>query len=445
MGQWEDMYKAKLVAPAEAAKGIRNGDRIFCSGASSTPDVLMDAIFDRAVADEVIDVRVGLLIALAPVFKVLKPELQKNILIDNYYATPLDRQALQEGLAVHTPFHFSEFSRQATQFSGYNIGFLQSGPMDKNGWLNCGLAGNCIDTIAGLKDLYLQVNSFQPRIHGQNFVHISQVHRLVEHHQEPFAVPPAEVTDVDRAIAEHIAELIPDGATIQMGIGSVPNAIGEQLLSKQHLGLHTEMINDAVMKLFDAGVLDGTRKTVHEFQLKTFFCAGSSELYNWLNDNPMVYSTPVTHNNDPWLIARNDNMMSINAALEVDITGQCCSESFGPKQYTATGGQVDFTRGSWMSRGGKSFIALHATATDKETGEKVSRIVPQLKPGAIVTLTRTDVMYVVTEFGCVCLKGKSTRERAQALTSIADPDFRSELIQYARDVKYFILPEHEVF
>ncbi len=445
MGQWQETYKAKLASPAEAAKEIRDGDRIFCSGASSTPDVLMDAVFDRAIADEVRDVRVGLLIALAPVYKVLRPELQKNILIDNYYATPLDRAALQEGLAVHTPFHFSEFSRQATQFSGYNIGFLQSGPMDKNGWLNCGLAGNCIDTVAGLQDLYLQVNDSMPRIHGQNFVHISQVHRLVERHQEPFAVPPAPVTDIDCAIAEHIAELIPDEATIQMGIGAVPNAIGEQLLSKQHLGLHTEMINDAVMKLFDAGVLDGTRKTVHEFQLKTFFCAGSKELYDWLDDNPMVYSTPVTHNNNPWLIAQNDNMMAINAALEVDITGQCCSESFGPKQYTATGGQVDFTRGAWMSKGGKSFIALHATATDKETGEKISRIVPQLKPGAIVTLTRTDVMYVVTEFGCVCLKGKNTRERAQALTSIADPDFRSELIQYAKDVKYFILPEHEVF
>ena len=196
--------------------------------------------------------------------------------------------------------------------------------MDKNGWINCGLAGNCCDTMENLQDLYLQVNNFQPKIHGQNFVHISQVHRVVEQHQEPFAVPPAPVTDIDMAIAEHIAELIPDCATIQLGIWAVPNAIGEQLLSKHHLGLHTEMINDAVMKLFDAGVLDGTLKTIHRYQLKTFFCAGSKELYEWLDDNPMVYGTPVTHNNNPYLIAQNDNMIAINAALQIDLTGQCC-------------------------------------------------------------------------------------------------------------------------
>jgi acyl-CoA hydrolase len=198
------------------------------------------------------------------------------------------------------------------------------------------------------------------------------------------------------------------------------------------------------MKLFEAGVITNEKKNYYRYMINAFFAAGSAALYKWLDDNPMVYFAPVSINNDPYNVAKNDNMIAVNSTLEIDITGQCCSESFGPVQYTATGGQVDFTRGAYLSKGGKAFIATHSTAKDSTTGEIVSKIVPTLRTGATVTLTRTDVMYVATEFGVVNLKGKSLRERAKALISIAHPDFKGELRNYARQVKYFILPEHEV-
>ncbi len=442
MNKWEEMYKAKLTTPEEAVKDIKDNDKIFCGSGSCTPDALLGALFDRA--EELHNVVFGGLIMLGPLHKILKPELSTHILFDNYYATVMDRQALNEGISVHTPFHFSELPRQAGEFSNYKIIFTQCGPMDKNGYLSAGVSGNFLDVIDRIDSIYLEVNQYQPRIHGQNYYHISQVKRVVENHHPVIDLPPEPVTDVDRAIAEHIVKEIPDGATIQLGIGAVPNAIGEQLMSKHHLGCYTEMIPDAIMNLFEAGALDNTLKTFHKYQMNAFFAAGSSKLYEWLAENPMICFMPLSYNNNPYNVAKNDNMIAINSTLEIDITGQCCSEAIGTRQYTGTGGQVDFTRGAWMAKGGKAIIATHSTAKAWGSDEIVSKIVPQLKPGAPVTLTRTDVMYVATEYGMVCLKGKSLRERARALISIAHPDFRGELRQYAKDVKYFILPEHEI-
>ncbi len=443
MSKWEDMYKAKLTTPEEIAAEINSGDHVFASGASSTPVAILDALFDRAIAGEFEDVQLGSFIMLANVFKVLKPELQRNLLIDNYYASPLDRKALAEGLMTHTPYHFHRVTRQAVDDSGYRKLIVQAGPMDKQGYLNLGLFANYIDVVDELDALYIEVNDQQPIVHGPNWIHISQVDKLTENHHPLFSLPPEPATERDQAIAENIIDLIEDGSTIQLGIGGTTNAIGELLVRKKHLGCHTEMIGDAYMKLFEEGVLDNTRKNFHPHQMLCHFVLGSPELYDWVNDNPMIYLSPISYNNDPWIVGRNDNMVTINTTLEIDITGQCASESFGPIQYTATGGQVDFTRGAWISRGGKAFIVTHSVVEDKETGELVSKIVPQLRPGAVVTLTRTDVMYVATEYGVVNLRGKSLRQRAQALISIAHPDFRRELSNYAKEVKYFILPEHD--
>ncbi len=439
MNKWQEMYQRKLTTPEDVAKRVKDGDKIFCGSGSCTPDALLSALFDRA--EELTNVTFGGLIMLAPTHKVLKAEMTRHILFDNYYSTPLDRQALQEGIAVHTPFHFSELPRLATEFAGYRKVFVQVGPMDRNGYLSAGVSGNFLDVLDRFDEVYLEVNEHQPTVHGQNFYHISQATAVVENHHPVFEIPPDPVTEVDRAIAENIAPLVEDGSTIQLGIGAVPNAIGECLLEKKHLGCYTEMLPDAIMKLFEAGALDNSRKTFHRYQFNAFFAAGSAELYRWLDDNPAVCFTPLSYNNNPYNVAKNDKMVAINSTLEIDLTGQCCSESFGPIQYTATGGQVDFTRGAWMSRGGKAFIAIHSTAVDKKTGERVSKIVPQLRPGAAVTLTRTDVMYVATEYGVVNLKGKSLRERARALISIAHPDFRAELKRYAMEVKYFIFDD----
>jgi 4-hydroxybutyrate CoA-transferase len=415
MNKWEEEYKRKLTTPEAIAKTVVDGDKLFCGSGSSAPTGILDALFDRA--DELNDVVFGGLIMLAPTYKILSKEMRRHIRFDNLYATPLDRQALHEGICEHIPFHFSDLPRLASEYADYRAVFTQVGPMDRHGYMSAGV--------------------------WRNFYHISQIEAVAEHHTPLLDLPPEPITEVDQAIAENIAAYIKDGDTIQLGIGAVPNAIGECLLEKKHLGCYTEMIPDAIMKLFEAGVLDNTKKTWYPYQFNAFFAGGSNELYKWLDGNPMVFFSPISYNNDSNNVAKNDNMVAINATLEIDITGQCCSEAIGPYQYSATGGQVDFTRGAYMSKGGRAFIATHSTTFDKTAGETVSKIVPQLKPGATVTLTRTDVMYVATEYGVVNLKGKTLRERAQALISIAHPDFKGELVKYAKDVKYFILPEHQ--
>lgn len=447
MNKWQELYKSKLTTAEEAAKTVKDGDRIFLGSGSSSPASVLDVLFDRA--DELNDVLVGGLIMLAPMYKILTPDKIKHIEFDNFFATPLDRAALCEGICTHTPFHFSELPRIASEGRGYKKIITQVSPMDEWGYMSAGLSGNFLDVIDRIDELILVVNESQPRITGMNFYHVGdpKIKFIVESNAPVLTLPPEPVTDTDRAIAEQIVEYIDDGATIQLGIGAVPNAIGESLIdsNKANLGCYTEMIPDAIMKLFEAGVIDNTRKTFHPYQMNSFFTAGSQELYDWLDGNPMVYFTPISINNDPYNVAKNDNMVAVNSTIEIDIMGQCCSEAIGTMQYSATGGQVDFTRGAYMAKNGKAFIATHSTVTDKQTGELKSKIVPFLQPGTPVTLTRTDVMYVATEYGVALLKGKSMRERARALIGIAHPDFRGELRQYAKDAKYFVLPEHDEF
>jgi 4-hydroxybutyrate CoA-transferase len=446
MSKWHDLYQSKLTTAEEAAKTIKDGDRLFLGSGSSSPAGFLDVLFDRA--DELKDVLVGGLIMLAPMYKILSVDKMKNIEFDNFFATPLDRQSLADGISTHTPFHFSELPRLAYEGRRYSKIVTQVSPMDERGFMSAGLSGNFLDVLDKMDEVILEVNENQPRISGMNFYHIGdeKIKYVVENNVPVLTLPPEPVTDTERAIAEHIVEYIDDGATIQLGIGAVPNAIGECLIDSQkgHLGCYTEMIPDAIMNLFEAGVLDNSRKNFHPYQMNSFFTAGSQELYDWLDDNPGVYFTPISVNNDPYNVAKNDNMIAVNATIEIDIMGQCCSEAIGTRQYSATGGQVDFTRGAYMANNGKAFIATPSTYTDKN-GELHSKIVPTLSPGTPVTLTRTDVMYVATEYGVALLKGMSMRERAQAMISLTHPDFRGELRQYAKDVKYFILPEHEQF
>lgn len=446
MNKWRALYESKLTTPEEAAATIKDGDRVFLGSGSCSPARVLDALFDRA--EELDSVLVGGLIMLAPMYKILSLEKLRHIEFDNFFATPLDRQSLAEGISTHTPFHFSELPRLAYEGRGYSKIITQVSPMDEHGYMSAGLSGNFLDVLQKMDEVILEVNESQPRISGMNFYHIGdeRVKYVVENNAPVLTLPPEPVTDTDRAIAEHVVEHIEDGATLQLGIGAVPNAIGECLIDsgKGHLGCYTEMIPDAIMKLFEAGVIDNSRKSFHPYQMNAFFTAGSQELYDWLDENPGVYFTPISINNDPYNVAKNDNMIAVNATLEVDIMGQCCSEAIGTAQYSGTGGQVDFTRGAYMASNGKAFIATPSTYTDKN-GEVRSKIVGCLRPGTPVTLTRTDVMYVVTEFGVALLKGKSMRERAQAMISLAHPDFRGELKRYARDVKYFVLPEHEDF
>ncbi len=445
MGKWDDMYQSKLRTAEEAARIIKDNDKIMCGSGSCTPDAFLNALFDRV--EELNNVVFGGLIMLGPTYKILNPEASRHILFDNMYASPLDRHALAEGISVHSPFNFSDVTRQAVEFGGYKKIVTQCGPMDKNGYLCAGVSGNFLDTLQyGVEDIILEVNEHQPRIHGYNFYHISQVTAVIENPHPLFDLPPEPVGEIDKAIAENIVPYIDDGCTIQLGIGALPNAIGECIVEhgRQHLGCYTEMIPDCFMSLFEAGILDNSKKNYYPLRMNAFFSAGSNALYQWLDENPAVFFNPISINNNPYNVAQNDNLISINSTLEMDITGQCCSEALGNKQYSATGGAQDFGRGAWLSKGGKGFIALHSTAVNKETGETISKIVPTLRPGTPVTMSRTEVMYVATEYGVVNLRGKNNRERAQALISICHPDFRGELRQYAKDAKLFILPEHDI-
>ncbi len=442
MSKWTAIYADKLTSPAEAMKGIKDGDRILISSASNTPTALIDALIDRA--EEVRGVQIGGFIIRADMPRLMKPELQRHILIDNYYAAADERPWLRQGLMTHTPYTFHRLTRNATRNGKYNKLFLQAGPMDKQGFLNLGVFSNYLDALHKIDEIYVEVNEKQPRVLGQNHIHITQVTKLVENNHALFCAKPAVPSETDMAIAENIIHLVKDGSTVQLGIGGTPNALGELLLEKRHLGCHTEMVCDSYMKLFEEGAMDNSRKSFHRYQMCGFFALGSQELYDWMDDNEAIYFSPISYNNNPNVIGLNENLVSINGTLSVDISGQCASEAFGPFQFTATGGQVDFARGAWLSRGGKSIIITHSTATNRN-GELFSKIVPQLAPGSIVTLPRTDVMYVATEFGVVNLAGLNLRERAQALISIAHPDFRRELAGYAEEVKYFVLPEHNPF
>jgi itaconate CoA-transferase len=269
-------------------------------------------------------------------------------------------------------------------------------------------------------------------VHGNSWVHASECDGIIEHHVPIQELPVPPVRDEDHAMGKLISEMIPDGATIQLGIGGVPNAVARSLGSHRDLGIHTEMFVDVMVDLVQQGVVTGARKTFHPGKALYAFAAGSQHMYEFLDDNPVIEAHPVDYTNHPSQIARNANMISVNSTIEVDLTGQCCSESMGTAQWSGTGGQLDFVRGAYESPGGKSIIAFYSTAKQGT----VSRVVPTLTPGAVVTTPRTDVHWLATEHGIVEMKGKSTRDRARAMIGLADPRFRDELERAARTLGY---------
>jgi acyl-CoA hydrolase len=294
--------------------------------------------------------------------------------------------------------------------------------------------GTNVDTgkaaIAKADVVILEVNPKMPRVHGDSWVHISEATAVVEHDAPLNELPVPPDREEDAAMGKLIADLIPDGACIQLGIGGVPNAVAGSLANHRNLGIHTEMFVDSMVDLIENGVANGSQKTGKAVYA---FAAGSRRMYEFLDDNPVIEAHPVSYTNFPPNIAKNDNLISVNSTIEIDLTGQCCSESMGSAQFSGTGGQHDYARGAFDSRGGKSFIAFYSTAK----GGEVSRVVPTLKPGAVVTTPRNEVHYVASEFGVACLKGLTTTERAKALIGLAHPKFREELTHSAKKLNYF--------
>lgn len=424
---WVDDYKKKLVTAEEAVSAIKSGDRVYISGNAATPYVLMHALAKRK--DELEDVELVhvLLMGEDPLSR---PEMEGHFRHNSLFVGPADRKAINEGRADYIPIFLHQIP--ALMYSDQmplNVAILHLSPPDEHGFMSFGVEVLASKAAAEKAEIVIaQVNDQMPRVLGDSFIHVSRVDKVLEVSEQLPQLQRKPFTEVERKIGHYIAELIEDGSTLQLGIGGIPDAVLSALKDRRDLGIHTEMVSDGVMEAIEAGVITGARKTFHPYKVILTFILGSEKLYDFVDNNPVLEAHPTDYTNHPFNVSRNDNMIAINSAIEVDITGQVCSDSVGTYIYSGFGGQVDFIRGAAHSKGGKPIIALPSTAKNDE----LSRIVPFLKKGAGVVTTRADVKYVVTEYGVAYLHGKNLQERTVALINIAHPKFRPDLIKEAK-------------
>jgi acyl-CoA hydrolase len=359
--------------------------------------------------------------------------MERHFRHNSLFVGPADRKAVNDGRADYVPIFLHQIPRLFRErIVPLDVAMIQVSPPDEHGFMSLGvevLASPAAVQMA--KTVIVQVNERMPRVLGDSFLHVSRVQAIVEYDEPLPELQAKPATDVEKAIASHVIKLITPGSTIQMGIGGIPDSVFESMEGDLQLGVHTEMISDGAMRAIQRGVVSGTHKTLHPGKVVCTFALGTDELYDFLDNNPLIEAHPVSHVNDPEVVSKIDNMVAVNSAIEVDLTGQVCSDSIGPYIYSGFGGQVDFIRGAAHSKGGRPIIALPSTARRGE----MSRIVPFLKEGAGVVTSRADVHYLVTEHGAVNLFGKNLRERVEALISIADPKFRDELEAAAKDRK----------
>ncbi|HOI75750.1 MAG TPA: acetyl-CoA hydrolase/transferase C-terminal domain-containing protein [Syntrophales bacterium] len=434
-------YQEKLRTAAEVAAMIHSGDEIFFAEFTLRPESLDEALAARA--EELTDVRInGVCITKVPKFIEADPH-RKHFIYDDWHMSGVGRRLHQQGLCSYIPVTYHQGPRIVRKYRDYDYVFVNARPMDAQGYFNFGMCNSITSAaITKAKKVVVEVNENIPLCLGgnQESVHVSRVDYVVEGKNPPIMeVPPAPPTETDIRIARHIMEEIEDGACLQLGIGGLPNVIGAMIAesSLTDLGIHTEMLVDSMVDLYNTGKITGNRKTTDRFKMVYTFAMGTKKLYNFLHNNPACASYPVNYTNDPRVIQVNDKVVAINNAIEVDLFSQVCSESAGTVHISGTGGQFDFIFGAFNSRGGKGIIALSSTFTDKK-GNIHSRIVPTLKLGSIVTVPRSCVQYVATEYGIVQLKGKSTWQRAEALIGIAHPSFRDELTRQAREMKIWL-------
>lgn len=422
---WLDQYKSKTVSVEEAVGCVKSGDRIFISGNAATPSLLTEALARRAAA--LLDVQVNHLLLMGD-DPLSKPGMEKHFRHNSLFVGPGDRQSINDGSSDYVPVHLSEVPALfRDQYISLDVALIHLSPPDAHGFMSFGVECAASKAAAeNAKIVIAQVNDRMPRTLGDVFIPVSRVDKIVECSVPLLELKHAESTDVEEKIADHIAPMIEDGSTLQMGIGGIPDAVLDRLEGKQHLGIHTEMISDGVFEAIEKGIITSQKKTLHPGKVVCTFVLGTQVLYDYVHNNPLFELHPCDYTNSPFIIAQNEKMVAINSAIELDITGQVCSDSIGTKIYSGFGGQVDFIRGSAYSKGGKPIIALPSTTKNGT----VSRIVPQLKGGAGVVTSRADVHYVVTERGVASLHGKNVRQRAEALIAIAHPDFQKQLEEY---------------
>jgi acyl-CoA hydrolase/GNAT superfamily N-acetyltransferase len=429
--QWQETYASLMATADEAVARLRPGQRVFIGTGCAEPLELVRALTRRS--KELSDTEIVHLLTFGEA-PYAHEELTRYFRINSFFIAENVREIIQEGLGDYTPIFLSDIPRLFE--SGrlpLDVALIQVTPPDDRGMCSLGVSVDIVKSAAENAALVIaQVNPNMPRTHGNSELHVYDLDCLVPNGDPILETTYAEETDITRQIAEYVAALVEDGATIEVGIGRIPHALLGFLKEKRDLGIHTEMITDGIIDLVEAGAVTGARKTLDRGKIVASFCLGTRRLYDYIDDNPIFSFQPTEYVNDPLIISQHHKMVAINVALEVDLTGQVCADSIGTKFFSGVGGQVDFNRGAARARGGKPIIALPSTARRGT----VSRIVGRLSPGAGVVTTRADVHYVVTEYGAAYLHGKSVQERALALISIAHPEFRAPLLREAIGAKY---------
>lgn len=421
----------RIVSADEAVSFVQSGQQLFFQGAAAMPSSLLEALVRRA--PELRDVKLVHMHAEGP-HPHCAPEMRGHFLHKALFIGPGARKAIQEGRAEFIPVFLSDIPRLIDKhLLPLDATFINVTPPDRHGFCSLGTSVDTVITaVRNASVVVAQFNPSMPRTLGDSFVHVSQIDYAVEWDQVPYTHSTGEVGEIEAAIGGFVADLVPNGATIQMGIGGIPAAVGKHLLDKKDLGVHTEMFTDVLVDLVEAGVVTCREKEINCGKIVTTFMMGSQRLYDFVHENPMVEMRQVDYTNDTAVIRRFRKMCAINSAIEVDLTGQVSADSIGDRLYSGVGGQMDFMRGAALAEDGKAIIALPSTAADG----KFSRIVAALKPGAGVTTTRSHVRTIVTEYGVAELFGKSIPERVKALISISHPDFRDELTSCARRLHY---------
>ncbi len=427
---WRETYGDKLIPPTGAIRKIRPGNRVFIGSACGEPQELVRAL--GKVGSELADTEVLHVLTLG-VAPYADPHFAPNFRANAFFIGDSVRDAVNDARADYTPMFLSQVPALFRSHRlSIDVALVMVSPPDERGYCSLGVSVDITKAaVETARVVVAQVNQHMPRALGDCFLHVSKIHYLVPCDEPLLEWPVAgEPDEVTRQIAGHIARLVPDGATLQMGIGRIPDAVLSLLTDKHDLGIHTEMFSDGVLKLVEAGVITGKKKTLHPGKIVGSFAAGSRSLYEFMDNNPMLEMRPSEYTNHPFVISRNDNMVAINSALEVDLTGQVVADSLGQFLYSGLGGHADFMRGAALAKNGKPIIAVPSTAPTPK-GLK-SRIVPCIQEGAGVITTRGDTHYVVTEYGVAYLHGKTMRERAMSLINITHPDFRAELLHAAK-------------
>ncbi|MCD6392479.1 MAG: GNAT family N-acetyltransferase [Planctomycetes bacterium] len=434
---WKKTYADRIGTATEAMRFIKPGNSIFIGTGCGQPQYLVDALVFHS--RDVYDARIIHLLTMGSA-PYVDEKFRDRFKTNSFFVADNVRHALENGIGDYTPIFLSDIPREfETGRIPIDVALVSVSPPDRSGLCSFGVSVDIVKSaVANAKYVIAQVNANMPRTMGDSFVHVNNIDMLVSHDEPMITVPPIELDETLHRIGQNIARLVEDGSTIECGIGRIPQAMAECLCDKKELGIHTEMFGDWIMDLIECGAITGSKKTINRGKIVASFCMGSQRLYEYVNENPLFDFRPTEYVNDPFVISRHDKMVGINVALEVDLTGQVCSDSLGYQFYSGIGGQVDFIRGAARSRGGKAIIAMPSTADNGE----ISRIVSHLTEGAGVVTTRGDVHYVVTEYGIAYLHGKSIRERVLSLVNIAHPKFRNELIEAAKTQRY--LPADQI-